>query len=89
MKPSKTLTRIAALGIALASASAMADHMSPWGEDWANMPNDTHDTRIDTMDDSASWNDYLDSRDVGSASIDVVRPDTGGSVDVVRGGGRP
>jgi len=88
MKPSKNLIRIAALGVALSSTAAMADHNSPWGEGWANMPNDTHDTRIDTMDDSDAWGDYLDSRDVGSASIDVVRPDTG-SADVARGGGRP
>jgi len=36
---------IAAIAFA---APAYADHMSPWGAGWANMPNDVHNTRIDT-----------------------------------------
>ncbi len=88
MKPSRTLTRIAALGIALASASAMADHNSPWGEGWGNMPNDTHDTRIDTRDDSDAWHDYLDSRDIGGGSVDMTTIDrlTTDRADIARGG---
>lgn len=36
------------LSLILASA-ASADHNSPHGEGWANMPNDIHNTRIDTL----------------------------------------
>ena len=32
---------------ALLSASALADHNSPNGAGWANMPNDIHNTRIE------------------------------------------
>ena len=35
----------------LSSGAALADHNSPSGEGTANMPNDIHNTRIDTMDD--------------------------------------
>ena len=43
----------------LASAStAMADHMSPWGEGWASMPNDIHNTRLDT-DDNDEFIDFV------------------------------
>ena len=28
----------------------MADHNSPYGAGWANMPNDIHNTRLDTRD---------------------------------------
>ena len=51
-----SLAVVAALGVAPA---AWADHMSPWGEGWANMPNDTHDTRIDTLDDNDAFLDYV------------------------------
>ena len=33
-----------------ASSSAFADHNSVWGEGWANMPNDIHNTRIEDDD---------------------------------------
>ena len=33
----------------LATTSAYADHNSVWGEGWANMPNDIHNTRIETL----------------------------------------
>lgn len=32
---------------ALVSVSALADHNSPNGAGWANMPNDVHNTRIE------------------------------------------
>lgn len=32
---------------ALVSVSALADHNSPHGAGWANMPNDIHNTRIE------------------------------------------
>jgi len=33
-----------------AASAAYADHNSVWGEGWANMPNDIHNTRIETLD---------------------------------------
>jgi len=32
-----------------AASAAYADHNSVWGEGWANMPNDIHNTRIETL----------------------------------------
>jgi len=83
MKFSKLIANgvlIAGLG---AGSAAFADHMSPWGEDWANMPNDTHDTRIDTLDDEEAWLDYIGASSGGGASSDTAR---GGGSDTARGG---
>jgi len=38
---------------------AQADHMSPWGEGWANMPNDIHNTRLDLRDDNDAFRDFI------------------------------
>lgn len=38
---------------------AHADHMSPWGEGWANMPNDIHNTRLDLRDDNDAFRDFV------------------------------
>jgi len=35
-------------------AAVHADHMSVWGPGWANMPNDIHNTRIDTDSDGVA-----------------------------------
>ena len=41
----------AAVVLAFAAAPlALADHMSPHGSCWANMPNDIHNTRLATRD---------------------------------------
>jgi hypothetical protein len=41
----------AAVVLAFAAAPvALADHMSPHGMCWANMPNDIHNTRLATRD---------------------------------------
>ena len=49
-----------ALAIAVAClAPARADHMSPWGAGWANMPNDIHNTRLDTRGDSDAFLDFI------------------------------
>ena len=50
----KTLLATCITGSALAMTSAYADHNSVWGEGWANMPNDIHNTRIETMDEDNS-----------------------------------
>jgi len=39
----------------LSSGAALADHNSPFGEGWANMPNDVHNTRLDTRDDNDAF----------------------------------
>lgn len=40
-------------------SSVSADHNSPWGEGWANTPNDVHNTRIDTRDDNEAFRDFV------------------------------
>ena len=49
MKIRTLLATCIASGV-LATTSAYADHNSVWGEGWANMPNDIHNTRIETLD---------------------------------------
>lgn len=59
------LPRNAALVLASAalvcSAQAVADHNSKNGEGWANMPNDIHNTRLDTRasDDNEAFRDFV------------------------------
>ena len=44
-----------------ATSLACADHNSVWGEGWANMPNDIHNTRIETLssDDPAAFHEFV------------------------------
>jgi hypothetical protein len=46
-------------GALLLGQAAIADHNSPWGEGWANMPNDIHNTRIDTLGDRDAFRDFV------------------------------
>ena len=43
------------------SSVAVADHNSVWGEGWANMPNDIHNTRVDTLQsgDNDEFRDFV------------------------------
>lgn len=62
---------------------ALADHNSRWGEGWANMPNDVHNTRIDTRGDNGAFRDFVrygngadsenrfDTTDRGAARVDT------------------
>ena len=45
----------------LTAATAYADHNSKNGEGWANMPNDIHNTRIETReaDDNEAFRDFV------------------------------
>lgn len=52
----------------LSSAPAMANHNSPFGEGFANMPNDIHNTRVDTRED-----------DDNESFVDLVRFGDGAS----------
>lgn len=60
-----TSKRIFSLGAALlllgSSTAALADHNSPWGAGWANMPNDIHNTRVETLDsrEQSSFRDFV------------------------------
>lgn len=79
-----------ALGIAAVSA-VPADHNSPWGEGWANMPNDIHNTRIDTMDEDTQ--EFIDLIRMGSGADSenvflVVSSNTTGGGSPNRGGTR-
>ncbi len=47
-----TLAGLASLGM---SSTVVADHMSIWGEGWANMPNEIHDLRMEYKDDNAAF----------------------------------
>jgi hypothetical protein len=44
---------------ALLSASALADHNSPNGAGWANMPNDVHNTRIEDDLSGTEFRDFV------------------------------
>ena len=44
---------------ALLSASALADHNSPHGSGWANMPNDIHNTRIEDGLSGTEFRDFV------------------------------
>ena len=56
----KMKAAVSVLAAGLFVSSAYADHNSKWGEGWANMPNDVHNTRIDTKDgDNAVFTDFV------------------------------
>jgi len=50
-----------ASAIAFGAVPVMADHNSKNGEGWANMPNDIHNTRIETKeaDDNEAFRDFV------------------------------
>jgi hypothetical protein len=55
---------------ALVSVSALADHNSPNGSGWANMPNDVHNTRIE---DGLSGTEFADFVRQGAGADTVNR----------------
>ena len=69
-----TFPRTPALVLASAalvfSAQAIADHPSKWGEGWANMPNDIHNTRVETREsgDNEAFRDFVQYGD-GADSV--------------------
>jgi hypothetical protein len=56
-KPLLTLALATTFG--LANQMAVADHNSMHGEGWARMPNDIHNTRIDTLGDNTTFRDFV------------------------------
>jgi len=55
---------------ALFSVSALADHNSPWGAGWANMPNDIHNIQIE---DDLSGTEFSDLVRQGAGADTVNR----------------
>ena len=58
---SRLATSAAVTLILAATGTAFADHNSKNGEGWANMPNDVHNTRIETKeaDDNEAFRDFV------------------------------
>ena len=54
-----TLMKALVIAAAACLTSAQADHMSPWGAGWANMPNDIHNTRLDTRGETSAFLDFI------------------------------
>jgi len=77
----------ALLASLFASSVAMADHNSIWGEGTASMPNDIHNTRIDTMDDDGdAFAEFVQNGD-GADSVNRFLDDDSDSLVVSMGGG--
>lgn len=76
----------AATAIALCATPAIADHNSKNGEGWANMPNDIHNTRIETLEsnDNEAFRDLVK---YGEGSESVNRFDTDADDSPAQGAG--
>ena len=77
---------------ALLSASALADHNSPNGAGWANMPNDIHNTRIEDDLSGTEFADFV-RQGAGAATVNRYLDSTAtltgsGGASATRGGGR-
>lgn len=76
---------------ALLSATALADHNSPNGAGWANMPNDIHNTRIEDGLSGAAFRDFV-RQGAGAATtnryLDGTATMGGGRTAGGQGGGR-
>lgn len=77
---------------AFLSASALADHNSPNGAGWANMPNDIHNTRIEDDLSGTEFRDFVRQgagADTVNRYLDSSTPSTGsGRSATTRGGSR-
>ena len=65
----------------LTQQAAFADHNSPFGAGWARMPNDIHNTRIDTLGDNTTFRDFVRYGN-GADSVNRYSTDS----DFTRGG---
>ena len=77
---------------AFLSASALADHNSPHGAGWANMPNDIHNTRIEDGLSGTAFRDFVRQgagADTANRYLDSSATLTGSSRSTTtRGGSR-
>jgi len=73
----RLITLAAAAGL-IGAGPVLADHNSKNGEGWANMPNDIHNTRVETRenDDNAAFRDFVK---YGEGSKTVNRFDSEGT----------
>ncbi len=55
MKRLDKQTMLAVAACMVISSLAMADHLSIWGEGWANMPNEIHNLRMEYKDDNDAF----------------------------------
>lgn len=69
MRVRLAMTAIAS-AVLLAAAPSVADHNSKNGEGWANMPNDIHNTRVETReaDDNEAFKDFV-KQGAGSKTV--------------------
>lgn len=78
---------------ALASVSAMADHNSPHGAGWANMPNDIHNVQIEDDLSGSEFSAFV-RQGAGASTVNryldsTTSQSTGaGSASTSRGGSR-
>lgn len=65
----------AAATLVLCTSPAIADHNSPHGPGWANMPNDIHNTRVETLDanDNEAFRDFVKYGE-GADSVNSENP---------------
>ena len=65
----------AAATLVLCTSPAIADHNSQNGPGWANMPNDIHNTRIETLeaDDNEAFRDFVRYGE-GADSVNSLNP---------------
>jgi hypothetical protein len=63
-------------GTVLVTTTAYADHNSVGGKGWANMPNDIHNIRIETLGDNEEFTEFV-REDGGTDSVNdaVLDPD--------------
>lgn len=71
-------TLLAAVASITFTAQVSADHNSPMGEGWANMPNDIHNT---VVEDDLSGRDFMEfiSRGAGANSVNRYADDSNGN----------
>ena len=80
---SRTILALSLLSV-MAIQISQADHNSIWGAGTANMPNDIHNVRIDTMNDNDSFIDFV-RMGAGADSVNRFLDDV---VSVARGSSR-
>jgi hypothetical protein len=71
----RSLLAAAVLLMFTSAPVVMADHNSPWGEGWANMPNDIHNMRLDTRDVEGGTEIFQDFVQYGSGADSINRCD--------------
>lgn len=71
---SKVLSSLFVAAGILTTSAVYADHNSVWGEGWANMSNEVHNTRIDTLGDNDEFLEFVQYGD-GADSVNRFADD--------------